>query len=252
MYLNKVHGEHLYVVEITILLLIDRMYTLIFFKEFIFHNNLAVSWDNSLSKKVSLMQICHTIIFSCIDHIIMSKHVINIITDNFLLSDPCNHYIYNIVYMSISVTELYRKTQINLTCIWSKATSKQKEQYQVCLNNELRAIAQMISAYVCTDVHCTRMEHRNEIDLLCNCIIESCVASGLHCILLTMFSCRDMPGCTEQVEPEWNQLLLWHWMGWCELGKHNKGIVYDVMKSARHKYHLTTTNPTTESACHKP
>ena len=138
--------------------------------------------------------------------------------------------------MSISVTEFYRITQIDCnqtlpsTCIWSKAISKQIEHYQLCLNNKL-------SAYVSTDVYCTSMEHRNEIDLLCNCIIESCVASGLHCIPLIRSCGRDMPGWTEQVVPERDRSLFWHWM-WCELGKPNKGIVYDVMERARHRYQL--------------
>ena len=41
--------------------------------------------------------------FVIIDHIIMSNNVFNFITDNFVLSDPCNHSSHNIVYMSISV-----------------------------------------------------------------------------------------------------------------------------------------------------
>ena len=82
----------------------------------------------------------------------------------------------------------------------------------------------MSSAYVSTDVHCTSTEHRNELDLLCSCIIESCVASGLHCFPLTMSSGRDILGWTEQVEPERDQSLFWHGM-WCELGKPNQGIV---------------------------
>ena len=124
--------------------------------------------------------------------------------------------------MSISVTEFYRLTQINCnqtlqsTCIWSKATSKQIEQYQLCLNNKLRAIDQMSSAYICTDVYCTNTEHRKESDLLCNCIIGSCVTSGLHCIPLTRSCGTDIPGWTEQVEPERDRSLFWHWM-WCEI-----------------------------------
>ena len=40
---------------------------------------------------------------------------------------------------------------------------------------------------------------------------------------------RDMRGWSEQVEPERDRSLFWHWM-WCELyNPTNKGIVYDVM-----------------------
>ena len=101
----------------------------------------------------------------------------------------------------------------------------------------MRAIDQMSRAYVGTDVYCTSTEHRNEIELLCNCIIESCVASGLYCIPLTRSGGRDMPGLTKQVEHEQDLSLFWHWM-WCELAKPNKGTVYDVMKRVRHRrYH---------------
>ena len=78
-----------------------------FLKEFIFRNNFAVSWDHSLSKKDFTYVNMSLNNFSCIDHIIMSKNVFTYITDNFVLSDPCNHSSHNIVYMSISVTDLY-------------------------------------------------------------------------------------------------------------------------------------------------
>ena len=45
-----------------------------------------------------------------------------------------------------------------------------------------------------------------------------------------------MPGRTEQVEPERDRSLFWHRM-WCDMGKSYKGIAYDVMKRARHRYH---------------
>ena len=115
----------------------------------------------------------------------MSKNVFHFITDNFVLSEKCNHFSYTIVYMSVSATEFYPITQINCnqtlqsTCIWSKATKK---------------------------------DHKNEVDLLCNCIIESCVVSGLHCIPLTRSGGRGMPGYTEQVKPERKRSLFWHWM----------------------------------------
>ena len=93
----------------------------------------------------------------------MSKNVFNFITYNFVLSDPCNHYSHNSVYMSISVTQINCNLTMQSTCIWSKATSKQIEQYQICLNNKLRAIDQLSSDYVCTYVYCTNTEHMNEI-----------------------------------------------------------------------------------------
>ena len=84
-----------------------------FLKEFIFRSNFAVSWDHSRSKKDFTYVNIPLNFFSCIDHIVMSKNVFNYITDNFVLSDQCNHSSHNIVYMSISVPDLYRITQID-------------------------------------------------------------------------------------------------------------------------------------------
>ena len=87
-----------------------------------------MSWDHSLSKKDFTYVNMSLSPFSCIDHIIMSKNVFNYITDNFVSSDPCNNSSHNIVYMSISVTEFYRITQIdcNQTLQWTCIGQKHK------------------------------------------------------------------------------------------------------------------------------
>ena len=46
-----------------------------------------------------------------------------------------------------------------------------------------------------------------------------------------------MPGWTEQVKPERYRSLLWHWIG-CESGKPWSGVVYDIMRRAKHSYHF--------------
>ena len=45
-----------------------------------------------------------------------------------------------------------------------------------------------------------------------------------------------MPGWSETVEPERERSLLWHWI-WLDSGKPNRGLVYDVMRRTRHRYH---------------
>ena len=44
-----------------------------------------------------------------------------------------------------------------------------------------------------------------------------------------------MSGWTEQIKPERDRSLLWHWI-WCESGKPGSGVVYDIMRRAEHSY----------------
>ena len=45
-----------------------------------------------------------------------------------------------------------------------------------------------------------------------------------------------MAGWSDQVAPEKDISLLWHWI-WCESGRPNYGFIYDIMKRIRHQYH---------------
>ena len=45
-----------------------------------------------------------------------------------------------------------------------------------------------------------------------------------------------MPGWSDEVEPERNRSLFWHWI-WLEFDKPRSGFFYDIMKRTRHRYH---------------
>ena len=75
-----------------------------------------------------------------------------------------------------------------------------------------------------------------EIDSVCHFIIDVCVTSGLNCISLARSSGRGMPGWPKQVKPERDRSLFWHEI-WCESGKSISGVVYDIMRRAKHRYH---------------
>ena len=46
----------------------------------------------------------------------------------------------------------------------------------------------------------------------------------------------EVPGLSDEVEPERNRSLFWHWI-WLESDKPRFGFVYDIMKRIRHRYH---------------
>ena len=85
---------------------------------------------------------------------------------------------------------------------------------------------------------CDSAEHRICIDDLCNSIIASCTKAAN----ITIPSCKpksvasEVPGWSDEVEPERNRSLFWHWI-WLEFDKPRSGFFYDIMKRTRHRYH---------------
>ena len=58
--------------------------------------------------------------------------------------------------------------------------------------------------FYCKDLKCECHEHRYEIDILCNAIIDSCIVASQQTIPVNSYASanREMPGWSETVEPE--------------------------------------------------
>ena len=62
-----------------------------------------------------------------------------------------------------------------LKCAWYKSTSINLTNYRSELDNFLSAIKQNEHVLYCSDIMCKSIHHRNGIDKMCKCNIESCV-----------------------------------------------------------------------------
>ena len=90
--------------------------------------------------------------------------------------------------------------------------------------------------FACTNCNCSLDTHKRSIDKLCNFIIHSCISASEKCIPMSANCDRPVLGWKDQVKPEREQSLFWHWM-WLEAGKPNSGYIFDIMKRTRHQYH---------------
>ena len=124
-------------------------------------------------------------------------------------------------------------------CNWTKASSEDIDNYRHISEHKLADIV-VPKSVNCTNCHCSLDNHKDEINLLCNTIIDSCVSAGKNCIPLTKHHLKkkSVPGWVEQVAPQRERSLLWHWI-WQEAGKPNNGHIYHIMKRTRHQYHYS-------------
>ena len=190
---------------------------------FMERNNLTLSWNNPVSKKEFTYTNLALNHFSCIDHFITTHNIFDCIIDNVVIYDAQNSSSQNIVYFCIGVSNF--KHMIDSKCNsshipnsnWSKAGVEHIEQYQFKLNNSLSLIDVNMPAINCHNWHCECAEHKNEINLLCSKLINSCIDASHETIPRKRHIGKDVPGWDELVKPERDRSLFWHWM-WQEEG----------------------------------
>ena len=97
------------------------------------------------------------------------------------------------------------------------------------MDEKLISIKLSNDTYNCDDIHCKSIQHCQDIDYLCRSINNYCLDASVLAIPFVRSGNGDIPGWTEQVNPELDKAKFWHWM-WQEAGKSQSGAVYEVMK----------------------
>ena len=72
--------------------------------------------------------------------------------------------------------------------------------------------------------------------MVCSSIIDCCIEVGVNTLPLVKHNARKLPDWNDHVKHEREQSLFWHWV-WSELGRPYNGVIYEIMKRARHSYH---------------
>ena len=70
------------------------------------------------------------------------------------------------------------------------------------MDNSLSAIKHNQNGLYCADIKCKSIHHRNGIDKLCKCIIDSCLDAGKATIPHTRTNDKTMPGWSDRAKYE--------------------------------------------------
>ena len=213
-----------------------------YLKDFIQRNNLAVCWEHPLAVNDNTYRNFSLNHFSCIDHYIVTKNIYDNITEHKVIDEVANLSNHNIIYMRFNLN-LNMKSMlthndkgINSKYVWCKASSHDLDNYQKVLNNNLSNFNINDDLLLCRDPHCVNDIHKHATDSLCHSIIGSCLSASAECIPISRSRATEVTGWAEQVKPERERSLLWHWI-WLDSGKPNTGFIYQIMKRTRHQYH---------------
>jgi hypothetical protein len=93
---------------------------------------------------------------------------------------------------------------------------------------------QLPSVLQCENVKCCNTEHICEIDTLCDKIIQCCLEAGV--VFPKCKKRRKFPYWSEKVKPVKEEAMFWQKI-WIDRGKPDHGIIYDLKRETKLKYH---------------
>ncbi len=93
-------------------------------------------------------------------------------------------------------------------------------------------------AIQCRNVLFGNDKHRLDLSKYCESLISICVQSGKTCFPKVRHKENNVPYWNEEVQSHKDKALVWHDI-WQQCGKPRDGVVAQIMRGARHKYHYT-------------
>lgn len=180
---------------------------------------------------------------SIVDHFLFSQTMHHSIQQYFVSHDGDNLSDHSLLSAQLDVTAnvTYIKTDngnsSNNVPVWTKASHEQLELYKIALDNNLSDIRMPWQALQCNDTACSNEVHLQQINAFHNDIIDACIKSSDKHIPIRSKSAKSKPGWVEHVQPHKETALFWHQL-WKDNGCPRDGIVADIRRRTRARYHL--------------
>ena len=180
--------------------------------------------------------------FSLIDHFLLSDQLYHNCVSNVCVAhevDNCSDHDPVLLHLGIHVNRVsYTKRQHTAHHSWARALDTYIDSYKCALQTMLKDISIPYSALQCQDVFCSDNEHITSLDRYVAQLTEACLKSAEATVPFTR-PCGEsgrIPGWSEFVAPLRTQSIFWHNI-WSECGKPHDGVIADIMRRARARYH---------------
>ena len=118
---------------------------------------------------------------------------------------------------------------------WCRANKEHIEQYQRNLDKEIKKIVIPDELLKCDKINCDEESHKYLIDTLADDIIQSCLCASKFAIPERK-SKNGVPKWNDLAKPAYDDAMFWHSI-WLSCQRPNKGIVFEIRRKTRAKYH---------------
>ena len=188
--------------------------------------------------------------FSTLDHFLLDPGLLGVVEEAEALHIGDNLSRHSPIMIKVRLESLPARPKHSAPAqrrrpAWYKATERQREEYQLLVEEKLRRLTRPHSLD-CRDPACTTAGHSEDRDSFALDIMGAVIEASIETLPKTgggrqddsgkPVSCNSIPGWTETVEPRRQDALHWHAI-WQSAGRPNKGALHSVMTSTRNKYH---------------
>lgn len=224
-------------------------------KNFLSDNNLEITWNKfdcdytySFSKFVNGLSRTY---FSIIDHFCISSFFMDNCVEARPLHTPDNLSHHEPIFLKLKAVSNEIRNVNSTECFstannvvinrpaWSRATEGDLYLYKLHLSRLLENIEIPSSISECTDLKCSNVRHKWDIDFYSLKImgaIDKAVSDTIP-FTRTNNKRKSTPGWNQYVRPFREDSLFWHSV-WVSAGRPNNTVLHQIMKSTRAKYHF--------------
>lgn len=182
--------------------------------------------------------------FSILDHFILSGALFDeCLSDVIVCHDVDNLSDHEplFIHLKVDVTSIALRDRIFTPRVsWVKASDNNILEYRSALSLNLKLIDLPAAALLCSDMHCTNVNHLTDLNRYVAAVTDACLAAAESSIPHTSSRItagpRRIPGWSERVKPYREKSLFWHGL-WVDCGRPRNGAVTDCMRRARARYH---------------
>ena len=119
---------------------------------------------------------------------------------------------------------------------WYRVTNDNIYSYQNILNVSLHELHNNQNLFQCNDLNCRKTEHLKAITDYCVSLVNICIDAGAETFPKCSPQKHLKPYWSEMIQPHKDCSLFWHSI-WVENGKPRNGIIAQIMRQTRAKYH---------------
>ena len=185
--------------------------------------------------------VTYTNAFSIIDHIFVSQSLNGYIHKYYSICDEVDNqsdHVPIVIAFQIELEHSLLTSNLHkVRTSWKKANFDDISEYKSNLDDCLSRIMLPYDCLHCTDVLCTNIKHIESVQLLHDNIISATMEASEN-IPTTNSKSHKIPGWTEAVQIHKETALFWRSIWLCN-NSPRQGVVADIMRKTRAKYHYS-------------
>ena len=146
------------------------------------------------------------------------------------------------LYVSLNVAVIcydYDNSFVENKLQWQKASAQDLQPFQIIVESKLKELCLPFDVLNCRNLNCKVVQQKTMLNGFYNKVIDILLTSGNECIPSRSKRPKfTKPGSNMFCEEPRRKSILWHKI-WCDSGRPKSGIVADIMRKTRARYHLS-------------